>query len=256
MPINRAQWSSPVADVESRLRKLDTVLHQAQRADGSVDLKKAKAMVGVDLRSADLLGVIRRDFTSTELSPAHARRAFMDLQTAISSAADLDTNRDGALGFEELSWHPDNDPATQLIARAALPVELSLHETPKPRVALSLDARREAEAVINATAQHHAATPAGAEAIKWEMRDRLSQGIDITSGMMFDAVNYSETNWKASIPFFGRKHREGQGHLSDKELQVRYGPDLGAYVEKTRAAINTRLMMDYERDFLAGKDLP
>lgn len=255
MPTIVPSWSTPVSDVQARLRKLETVLKGAERADGSVDLQKARQLAGKDIGLMDLVRSVRVDREKTLLGPADAKRAFMELQVAIQTAPDKDFNHDGKLGFRELPFYDrSDDPAQRLIFRAAMPVETRDGERPRPRVQMSLAARREAEQVITQTASFHAASPLGAEALAWSMRLDIAQGMDIKDPIVFDAVNFSESDWRAKLPLIG-KHYLGRGHLSDKELTTRFG-DLQSYVEKTRAAVNGALMMDYQSEFLAGVDLP
>lgn len=256
MAISRVpSWSTAVSDVESRLAKLDDVLTRATQPDGSVDLKKAKALAGTDVVTADLVQTVRVDFERQALDEAEARRAFMELNVASSTARDRDANGDGRLGYREL-WTArySDDLAERLVYKAATPAELADGERAKPKVALSLEARREAEAVIVKTARFHAETPLGAEALAWDMRSRVVSGLDIDDGIVFDAVNFSERDWRAKLPFIGERYR-GQGHLSDAELTRRFG-DLEAYVARKQAEVNARLMMDYASGFLAGSDLP
>ncbi|MBL8955635.1 MAG: hypothetical protein JNK82_32975 [Myxococcaceae bacterium] len=256
MPISRLPtWSTAVTDVEGRLAKLSDVLTRASQPDGSVDLKQAKALAGKDVITADLVQTVRVDFTRQALDAAEARRAFMELNIASTTAPDLDTNGDGRLGYRELAMgRRSDDLAERLVYKAAMPTELSDGERAKPRVALSREARREAEAVIMKTARFHAETPLGVEALAWDMRERVVSGLDIGSAIVFDAVNFSERDWRAKLPLIGERYR-GQGHLSDAELTQRFG-DLEAFVARKQGEVNARLMMDYVAGFLAGSDLP
>lgn len=255
MPVTLPQWSTPVADVQRRLSKLGDVLTQARRPDGSVDLKQAKALAGRDVKLADLVQAVRTRWTETTLSPAEARRAFLELQTAVQTAKDYDADHDARLGYRELPFFDTHDdPARRLVFRAAAPLDTTDGRTARPRVALSREARAEAEEVITRTALFHAKTPLGAEALKWDMRLRVLEGYDVRGGVVFDAVNFSESDWRAKLPLVGRRWR-GEGHLSDAELTKRFG-DLATFVEKTKAQVNARVMMDYATEWLPGKDLP
>lgn len=252
--MNLPTWSTPIADVERSLKRLEATLTAAKKPDGSVALDKAKALAGSDARLGDLVQAVRTSRERPTLTPPEARRAFLELQVALRSARDLDADHDGRLGFREVAFRTGSDDlAERLVARAAIPLETSDGERPRARVALSLEARREAEKIISETAKFHAATPLGAEALAWDMRLRVVEGFDVKGGIVFDAVNFSESDWRAKLPLLGKRYR-GEGHLSDKELQARFG-DLGAYVEKTKAAVNALLLMDYASGFLAGKDL-
>lgn len=254
-PVNLPAWSTPVVDVEKRLKKLETVLQGARKPDGTVDMVKARAAAGKDQHTAELLQTVRLNPSSPSLTAAEARRAFLDLQTAVQTAGDYDRNKDGGVTLRELPlFYDDSDPVKRLVFRAAAPLETRNGEDPAPRVARSLAARREAEEVITRTARFHAQTPLGAEAMAWEMRQRVIQGYDIQNPIVFDAANFAESDWKAKLPFVGHKYR-GQGHLSDQELEKRYG-NLSEYIERTRAAVGSKLLLDYQTEYLAGKDLP
>jgi hypothetical protein len=248
-------WSTPVVDIEKRLKKLESVLQGAKKPDGTIDMVKAKAAAGTDVRTADLLQSVRLNPGMPSLTEAQSRRAFLDLQTAVATAADFDRNKDGSVTFRELPmFYDDSDPVKRLMFRAAKPLETRNGEDPSPRVQLSREARQEAERIITETARFHAQTPQGAEAMAWEMRMRITEGYDIKDPIVFDAANFSESNWKAKLPFFGEKYR-GQGHLSDKELEKRFG-NLSDYVARAKETVNTRLLLDYQTEYLAGKDLP
>lgn len=253
MPVQR--FSTPIAVVDQRLRKLQDVLEQSKAPDGSVDLRKAKALAGTDQQVSLLVHRIRWSDESSALTPEQARRQFMELQSAIQSTSAMDHDQDGKLGYEELPHSYSDDKSAMLVRHAASPKEIT-YERPTPRAFLSLEARRYAEEKISALAEHHAATPEGREALKWAMRLDLARGFDVDNRQILDPIIYSEKSWQRHLPFIGRQYREGRGHLSDQELEARYGPDLAAYVERTKARVNQHLLMDYETEFLAGKDLP
>lgn len=255
MPVTLPTWSTSVADVERRLSKLNDVLQQARRPDGGVELKTAKALAGRDVKLSDMVQAVRTSRTGTELSPAEARRAFLELQTAITTAKDSDANGDGRLGYGELPFFDGSDDlARRLVFRAAAPLDSMDGRTARPRVALSREARAEAEATITRTAEFHAKTALGVEALKWDMRLRVVEGFDVRSGVVYDAVNFSETDWRAKLPLIGERYR-GQGHLSDAELTRRFG-DLSTFVARAKVEVNARLMMDYATAWLPGRDLP
>ncbi|MBK7865099.1 MAG: hypothetical protein IPJ65_42180 [Archangiaceae bacterium] len=248
-------WKTPVSSVENRLSRFEQVLSASKRADSGVDLREAKVRAGTDLKVTDLIRTVRVGVDSSALTPAQATRAFLELQTAIATAQGYDADGDGSLDFHELAFFDTSDDlARRLVFSAAVPVESTDGRTLRPRVALSLEARREAERVITETAQFHGATPLGVEALTWSMRERVVEGFSLEGGIVFDAVNYSETDWRAKLPLVGKKYR-GQGHLSDAELEKRFG-DLATYIGKTRARVNERLMADYFTGYLAGSDLP
>lgn len=253
MPVQR--WATPVSQVELRLRTLQDVLKQAQRPDGTVDLVAAKAIAGTNQEVSALVNQVRPSADSTAMTPDQARRQFMELQHAVRSAKELDHNRDGKLGFEELPYAYTDDWSKAMVMKAATPKELA-HERPAPRIKLSLSARQDAEAKITALAEHHAATPEGKEALKWGLRLDLVRGTDVDDVKLLDPIIYNEKSWQRFLPFVGREYREGKGHLSDEELRARYGPDLKTFANRAREQVNRHLLMNYESEFLAGKDLP
>ena len=217
-------------------------------------MAKAKKLAGTDQVVARLVSDIRWDKFSTALTPDQARRSFQELRQAIATFADHDHNADGKLGFEEVPYGYADTKAQSLLLRAASPVNVVGGDSAAPRAWLSLEARREAETEIVSRATHHAKSPEGAEAIMWEMRLKVVEGMDVNDPIINDPLIYTEKDWRRFLPFVGEKYGSGKGHLSNKELQVRYGGDLKAYVEQTKAKVESSLMMKYD-DFLAGVDL-
>ena len=262
--IPASAWSAaPIAAVETRLRKLDGVLRSASRADGSVDLVRAKSLAGKDRYVSLLVSEVRKGGGGSTLTPAQARAEFETLQRAVATARAYDANSDGKLDFfetVEFDQHPErrqDHAARELILRAAEPVDIRQGEVRLSKETNSLPARLDAEKRITQLAEFNAATPEGAEALKWAMRREIALGHSASweKSPVFDAVNYSERDWRAYIPFLGRKRLKGRGHLSNAELEARFGP-LKAYSERTAREVNSLLLMDYKTGFLAGKDLP
>jgi len=253
---SKSNWSVTVADAQKRLKKLDEVLRGAQRVDGSVDLVKAKALAGKDFPVSALIDAARPDRFSPNLSAEQARSAFVELQRALQSAPQADTNRDGQIGYDERwSLSVSGDQAKQLVNTAATAGLPQPGEKPAMQSFNSVAARQGAEARISAVAEWHAQTPEGAEALKWSMRRDLVDGMNPHDPALFDAVNHSETGWQARIPLFGKKSREGRGHLSNAELEARFG-NLEQFSARTAREVNDRVLMDYQREYLTGKDLP
>jgi hypothetical protein len=249
-----ANWSTPLTQVEGRLRKLDQVLHAAQGVDGSVDLVKARKLAGTDQAVSRMVTGMRADRFGTSLKAEQAQRQFQELQQALSTVKDHDHNHDRKLGFDEVPYAYSDSKAHRLLLEAAMPASVINGDTAAPRAWGSVDARVEAEKAITERATFHAATPLGAEAIKWEMRLSLVEGRDVNDPIINDPINFTEKSWQRHLPVIGARHR-GQGHLSDKELVARYG-NLNDYCRTASARVNAQLMMDYASEFLAGKDLP
>ncbi len=255
MPTNPVQRSSTtVAEAQRRLSKLDELVKTAQAPDGSVDLVRVRQLAGSDRGVSRMVTDLKWDRERTTLSPAELKQQFLQLQQAISSIGAHDANGDGKLGFSEVPYsHPDTR-AQSLMMRASLPLELSWTESATPRQFVSLQARREMDGVIVERAAHHAATPAGQEALKWAMRLSLAEGAGLDHFRMTDVINFAETSWQKNLPFIGEKHRSGKGHLSDGELKGYLGKDLAAYPAYAQERIRAVLLMDYPA-FLAGTDL-
>lgn len=255
--------ATPIADVERRLRQFDGVLRSSTRADGAVDLVKAKALAGKDRYVSLLVSEVRQGREGSTLTPAQAQAEFLALQTALSSARRYDTNGDGKLNYQEtvdFDQRAERKPdaaARQLVLRAAEPTDLKQGDVRMSKETSSKQARLDAEKRITELAEFHAATPEGAEALKWAMRLEVARGSGTTwkKSPVFDAINHSETDWRAFIPYLGAKYLKGRGHLSNGELEARFGP-LKAFSERTAKEVNSLLLMDYRTGFLAGKDLP
>lgn len=255
-------WTSPLSDVQQRLEKLDGLLRQAQLADGSVDLVRARELAGTDTAVSRLVTQLRWSDDSgfdmpsleTTLTPEQAQAQFLELQNALKLAATLDTNGDRSLGYEEVPFTLESSTAHDLVKQAATPIDRAWANQPAPAVTLSREARLEAERIITEIAHHHAETPAGAEALKWDMRLRLVQGIDVNDFSLRATVDFAEFSWKRHLPGIGQRVLEAKGHLSDEELSRFLGTDLESFCAQQRVEVKAQLLMDYET-FLEAPDL-
>lgn len=258
-------------------KKVDVAsLEQKAAQSGSAALEKGVRAVVDELSTYvpyEVNGACGRETHRRQVKPAVLDEAKLaKLATALDSAiqrAAAHLGADAKLSQSEAkaSHQVDDQTLGGELARIAIdasvaPYEKSLSAWRQEvaKTAYQRDARQNVSEQIDRVAEHHAATPRGAEAIKWAFRAMVSSPdpkVRFQAWEQDEALKNAETSWLTAIPLFGvsRRAKDAQGHLSDAEVSKHFGaPDLDAFIAKKKAEAQGQA--GKWEDYLAGKDLP
>ncbi len=245
-----------MAEVLARLSTVKNALRQATLADGTVDLLRARQALGADFEGARVLKRVQDYYVTggaprpVTLTPEQAAQALRDLEHA-SDGIDVFANWSGQVSKRSVLL--PNSPAEDLVSKAAAPKGWLSWDARAPESALSLQTRSDQEARIAALGARYAKTPEGAEALAWDMRQKLINWPLIEDlGSLEAALQRAEGGWRALLNLF----RNEPGKLSDEQIAKYLGTsDFAGYVQQARQRVNGALLMDYDREYLAGIDL-
>ncbi|MBI2375677.1 MAG: hypothetical protein HYV07_16900 [Deltaproteobacteria bacterium] len=269
---------------KAALQKLEGLVESAKTPEGAVDVAalKQKVLATGDVTLQDGLRAITDAFQrvetttysgscggsrSTRLQPkslaaSEVMSVLGALVEARSKVDQADTNHDGKLQADEAKSVEGLSGLSGELAQVAVAAELKSYRLELRKwsdalgqVASSIDNRSRVDKEIVRAADHHAATPAGREAITWAYRDLATVGHGLDVWDMREALEAAESSFLKYIPFFGRSVKTAAGHLSDGEVRDMFSTsDLASFAAEKRAAVEARVKMSYG-DYVLGKDL-
>lgn len=280
-------------------------VERATAADGQVDVEKLKAEVSAsgDAGLQQGLRAILDQFQRTETIPARVtggcgtrvtagcgsspttRRvdpASLDRGEAASvvsallhakmQAGKLDANLDGKIGEAEIGLSRTVPELAGAFLRGAVHTSTAAYEAEAKKWDSAVDeaARRVVlrslySEQIDEKASFHAATPDGAEALKWAFREKLvtapaadrhaeaDRGRAALVGLEKGAKD-AESSLLELLPFWQPSKKAG--HLDDVEVRALLRTeDLASFVESKREAVLAKVGGDYDA-WLKGADVP
>jgi hypothetical protein len=233
---------------------------------GLVFMTRALRGLG-DFDESSRTGRKLRSGTATDvLTPEHTERVLAELDDATRKILGLDQNpMDGALDREEQKSAKELDGFSGVLVRALLegstnPFTWQMQDWQRAVKAAvrSQRQREELHASIDRTADFHAETGAGAEAIRWHLHALATSGGGFDLSAEKQKLAGAETSRLRHVPKFLRpRHADphGQGHLSNAEVQSLLGTDdLAAFAQAKREEARKHAGGDWDA-YLAGHDI-
>ena len=291
MPVQRPQFQQlSVAELQSKLDRLSTLVEASQTADGSVDLQTLEAKVNATadpalrstfervqhdhLRNHKQLVLansetnphwrpsVDADPALLAAIPASEFQAVMGSLIAAKIAVhEADSDHDGSLSRNEVleaakdgAVGSSQGVADALITGATAAFEQSLDRwlSQSPRSVTEVRSRQRLHDQIEYAVEAKVQTPAGREAARWYLREHVIKARLSPR----DRDVPAKTLRKADSSFWTRMFGSNDRHLDDQEIARLVGTsDLGSFVDQAKQRVEQQLEGPFAEAWLDGLNI-